>query len=130
MRNLYAQVTCNILRELQTGTLPWRKPWSATPGANVPHNAITRHEYNGINRVLLLIHAKKNWPTPLFLTFKQALELGGHVRKGEHGIHICKIVDWTPKDADPDDDRRVRTLKSYVVFNIQQCEGLPAAIMQ
>src|SRR5713226_1192741 len=81
-RDLYQDVTARILAELEAGAAPWVKPWSATPGQNVPCNAVTNRPYSGCNVVLLWMAAGR---TPRYLTFKQALELGGNVRKGQHG---------------------------------------------
>jgi antirestriction protein ArdC len=68
--------------------------------------------------------------TPRYLTFKQALELGGHVRKGEHGFKVYFVKQLQAKDADDDEKTRViPMLREYTVFNISQCEGLPARVM-
>jgi antirestriction protein ArdC len=132
IRDLYQKVTAKILAELQDGALPWRKPWSATPGLNTPCNAVTRREYNGVNRALLLLTDKMKWPTPRFLTFKQALELGGHVRKGEHGTKVYFVKDLRfAEEVEGQDDPEVRAvhmLREYTVFNVAQCEGLPDKI--
>ena len=85
MRDLYANVSARILAELERGAAPWVKPWSHTPGQNVPQNAITNRPYSGCNVVLLWMAQAAGYRTPRFLTFNQALELGGNVRKGEHG---------------------------------------------
>ena len=82
-RDLYVDVTARILRELERGAAPWVKPWSQTPGMNHPHNAATGRPYSGCNVVLLWMAAKAGYSTPRYLTFKQALELGGNVRRGE-----------------------------------------------
>jgi antirestriction protein ArdC len=82
-RDLYAEVSARIVAELQAGAAPWIKPWSATPGANIPCNAVTNRPYSGSNVVLLWMAQAAGYRTPRYLTFKQALELGGHVRKGE-----------------------------------------------
>jgi hypothetical protein len=67
--------------------------------------------------------------TPRYLTFKQALDLGGHVRKGEHGtnVYFVKQLQVRDKDAADDDDatRTVPMLREYTVFNVDQCEKLP-----
>jgi antirestriction protein ArdC len=132
MRNLYQEVTDRIVAELEAGTPPWAQPWSETFGFNIPRNAATGREYNGVNKLLLWLARGKGWPAPHFLTFKQANELGGHVRKGERGSLICFVKDLVFKDSDVGDDdedeRRVRMLKQFVVFNIAQCEGLPDKI--
>src|SRR5882757_4001824 len=84
-RDLYAVVSTRIVAELEAGAAPWVKPWSATPGANTPCNAVTNRPYSGCNVVLLWMAQSVGYRTPRYLTFKQALELGGFVRKGEHG---------------------------------------------
>ena len=77
-RDLYAEVSARILAELERGAAPWVKPWAATPGQNVPQNAVTNRPYSGCNVVLLWLARERGWTTPRFLTFKQALEAGGH----------------------------------------------------
>src|ERR1700721_3702032 len=70
------------------GAAPWIKPWSATASANTPCNAVSNRPYSGCNVVLLWMSQAAGYRTPRFLTFKQALELGGNVRKGEHGTKV------------------------------------------
>jgi antirestriction protein ArdC len=82
--------------------------------------------------ILLWIAGEHGWATPRFLTFKQALDAGGHVRKGEHGtkVYFVKRLTVADKDADGDEDatRDVTMLREYTVFNVAQCEGLPEKI--
>jgi antirestriction protein ArdC len=80
--DLYAEVTSRILAKLERGAAPWVKPWAATPGQNVPQNAVTNRPYSGCNVILLWFTHGRGWPTPRFVTFKQAQEAGGSVRKG------------------------------------------------
>jgi|SRR5215471_3694357 len=134
MRDLYSEVTARIVAELETGAaLPWRKPWAATAGANQPANAVTRRPYSGVN-VLLLWSAMTahGWAVPRFLTFKQAQEAGGHVRKGEHGTRVYFVKQLTVADtrdgAEEDDVRSLTMLREYTVFNVAQCDGLPAKL--
>jgi antirestriction protein ArdC len=87
-RDLYTEVTSRILAELERGAAPWVKPWSATPGQNVPQNAVSNRPYSGCNVILLWLTRGQGWPTPRFLTFKQAQEAGGSVRKGERGTKV------------------------------------------
>jgi hypothetical protein len=87
-RDLYAEVSKRIVAELERGAAPWIKPWSATAGMNTPCNALTNRPYSGSNVVLLWMAQTAGYRTPRFLTFKQALELGGNVRKGEHGTKV------------------------------------------
>src|SRR5881394_647130 len=84
-RDLYADVSARIVAEMERGAAPWVKPWSATPGQNTPQNAVSNRPYSGCNVILLWLARNRGWATPRFLTFKQAQEAGGHVRKGEHG---------------------------------------------
>jgi antirestriction protein ArdC len=128
---LYQNVTNRILIELETGTAPWVKPWSATPGKNIPHNAATGNAYSGCN-VILLWMAQAGYSSPRWLTYKQAQELGGNVRKGEKSpATVVKVLRLEDKKAETDENgRRVFTaLKAYAVFNVDQCDGLPADIL-
>jgi antirestriction protein ArdC len=113
-RDLYAEVSARIVAELEAGAAPWVKPWSATPGANTPCN----RPYSGCNVVLLWMAQAAGYRTPRFLTFKQALELGGNVRKGEHA---------TGAD-DGTSTRLIPMMREYAVFNVDQCENLPDSI--
>jgi antirestriction protein ArdC len=128
MQNLYQAVTDQIVAELKAGTRPWIKPWSQTPGLNIPANAVSGRPYSGVNTLLLWTARRQGWQ-PRFLTFKRALEAGGHVRKGEHGYHIVFVKDLVHRSAaaegEQEEEYRTRFLKSYVVFNVAQCEGLP-----
>jgi antirestriction protein ArdC len=132
-RDLYHEVTARILAELQSGAAPWIKPWSATPGMNHPHNAATSRPYSGCNVVLLWMALQRHgWAVPRFMTFKQAIELGGHVRKGEHGskVYFVKRLEVRDKDATEDEDTRIiPMMREYTVFNVAQCEGLPDRVL-
>src|ERR1700716_3520152 len=128
MRDLYAEVSARILAELERGAPPWIKPWSATPGQNVPQNAVTNRPYSGCNVILLWLARNRGWATLRFLTFKQALEAGGHVRKGEHGTRIYFVKQLQVKDDKWEEPRVVPMMREYTVFNVEQCEGLPETI--
>ena len=126
-RDLYAEVSARIIAELEAGAAPWVKPWSATPGANTPCNAVTNRPYSGCNVVLLWMAQAADYRTPRFLTFKQALELGGHVRKGERGTKVYFVKQLQiQEDAEGDTSTRlVPMMREYTVFNVDQCDGLP-----
>jgi antirestriction protein ArdC len=130
-RDLYEAVSARIVAELETGAAPWIKPWSSTPGANMPCNAATNRPYSGCNVVLLWMAQAAGYRTPRFLTFKQALDLGGHIRKGERGTKVYFVKQLKVSDKDADDDittRIVPLLRDYTVFNVDQCENLPERI--
>ena len=129
-RDLYAEVSARIVAELERGATPWIKPWSATAGQNVPQNAVTNRPYSGCNVILLWLARDRGWATPRFLTFKQAIEAGGNVRKGEHGTKVYFVKQLQVKDGDGEetDTRLVPMLREYTVFNVDQCENLPDSI--
>jgi antirestriction protein ArdC len=129
-RDLYAEVSARIIAELETGTAPWIKPWSATPGANTPCNAVTNRPYSGCNVILLWMTKAAGYRMPRFLTFKQALDLGGHVRKGERGTKVYFVKQLEIHD-DADEERSTRLvpmMREYTVFNVDQCDGLPVSV--
>jgi len=129
-RDLYAEVSARILAELEAGALPWIKPWSATPGANTPCNAVTNRPYSGCNVVLLWMAQAAGYQMPRFLTYKQATELGGHVRKGERGtkVYFVKQLEIREDADDESSTRLIPMMREYTVFNVEQCEGLPDSV--
>ena len=130
MRDLYAEVSAKIIAELERGAAPWVKPWSVTPGQNTPQNAVTSRTYSGCNVILLWLARNRGWVSPRFLTFKQALDAGGHVRKDEHGTRVYFVKQLQVKDGDGEEaeNRLVPMLREYTVFNVDQCDGLPDSI--
>ncbi len=126
-RDLYTAVSARIVAELERGAAPWVKPWSATPGQNVPQNAVTNRPYSGCNVILLWLARNRGWAAPRFLTFRQAIEAGGNVRKGEHGTKVYFVKQLQIKDADSEgcETRLVPMLREYTVFNVDQCDNLP-----
>ncbi len=128
----YAIVTEKIINLLEQGIVPWRRPWSAT---GVPRNIVSKKPYRGVN--LFLLSATK-YVSPLWLTMKQANQLGGSVRKGEHSqIVVFWKVDQIPnadsetesQEHEADEKTRRRfVLRHYRLFNLEQCE-LPQAVL-
>ena len=125
--DVYEAVTNRILERIESGVVPWQSPSIARVG--FPRNFSTGKHYRGINVFLLGSH---EFQSPFFLTFIQAKELGGNVRKGEKGFPIVKVgtwtkeVDGTPAPVGGDQATPVpRTfLKLYTVFNACQVEGI------
>jgi antirestriction protein ArdC len=152
---IYAEVTDRIISELEAGRVPWVQPWSnAVASPALPANAVTGRPYSGINILFLwgavIAHgfASQRW-----LTFAQARDAGGMVRKGEHGTQVVFANRFTPKDAAgrnggsradnggrANGDSRaggrdalaggeaakaIPFLKRFTVFNVEQIDGLP-----
>jgi len=129
-RDIYTEVSARIVAELERGAAPWIRPWSATAGQNVPQNAVTNRPYSGCNVILLWLARSRGLATPRFLTFKQAQEAGGTVRKGEHGTKVYFVKQLQVKDGNDtkEETRLIPMLREYTVFNVDQCEGLPDEI--
>ena len=136
--SLYTEITDTIIAELEAGRVPWVQPWgtaAASAALAMPQNASTGRRYSGIN-VLILWGAviEHGFAGQSWLTFRQALGLGGNVRKGERGTTVVYADRFTP-----DDERRraaetgetpgaIPFLKRFTVFNTDQCDGLPQEI--
>ncbi len=128
---IYERVTNQIITELEAGTVPWVKPWKTNEEHMLPHNAVSCRPYSGVNVLLLWCAAEeRNYTRAGWLTFKQARALDACVRKGEKGTHIVfvKKREVSDDDADHDEDTKtISVIRSYVVFNLCQIEGLPEA---
>jgi antirestriction protein ArdC len=130
--DLYADVSARIVAELERGAAPWIKPWSATPGGNTPCNAASNRPYSGCNVVLLWMAQAAGYRTPRFLTFKQVLQLGGNVRKGERGTKVYFVKQLQVRDQGADESsstRLVPMMREYTVFNVDQCESLTDSVI-
>lgn len=129
MNPTYQIITDRIVAMLESGTVPWQKPWIG--GGGMPKNLASLREYTGVN--VWLLHSCR-FGSPYFLTFKQALDLGGNVRKGEKGMPIVFTKDLPIKYVDVEQDGEIvkmadgstgkRMLKYFTVFNAEQCEGI------
>jgi antirestriction protein ArdC len=126
-RDLYADVTNQIVEAIESGQASYSLPWHRVPG--LPKNVASNRSYRGINTVLLwLIGREKGYATPYWATFNQWRELGHPVRKGERS---ATVVFWKQLGEqgddrhadDEDDDRRRFVARAYHVFNANQVEG-------
>lgn len=132
--DIHQKITDQILAALEEGVRPWSQPWSAGHAAG-PVSRPLRHNrepYHGVNVLALwATAAERGYATPIWMTFKQALALGGCVRKGEKGASVVYAGALDAVDADPEtgaeSERTVRYLKGYTVFNAEQIDGLPDA---
>lgn len=130
--DLYDKVTQSIINALEAGVRPWMRPWNGPEGCGGLPVRANGQLYSGINVVLLWTAAEiKGFSNARWMTFNQAKELGGMVRKGEKATMIVYASRFVPKDEkaraerDGDKAREISMLKQYFVFNVEQIEGLP-----
>lgn len=122
--DIYQQVTDRIISIIERGTIPWRKNWAA--GNGIPRNMISKKAYRGIN---LFILSASEYSSPYWLTYKQATDLGGNVKRGEKSTPVIfwKMLDKHNTDQDDDSKAtgRVPMLRQYHLFSAEQCENIP-----
>lgn len=129
--DLYQRVTDRIIADLEQGNLTWLKPWSAgnTEGRITRPLRHNGQPYSGINVLMLWGAAvESGFLSPHWMTFKQALELDAHVRKGERGslvVYANKITKTEEGANGEDVERQIPFMKGYTVFNVEQIDGLP-----
>ncbi len=130
--DVYTKITDQIIAALEEGTRPWMKPWQAGHVAGPVSRPLRSNgkPYSGINIIMLWATAmQRGYNAPIWMTFRQAQELGAHVRKGEKGtlvVYASKITRTETNDNGEDVERDIPFMKGYTVFNIEQIEGLPA----
>jgi antirestriction protein ArdC len=115
-------ITARLIERIEaTNTLPWKKPWTSI--SLMPKNLVTQKNYRGVN--VFLLHML-GYASPYFLSMKQVNAMGGKVRKGEKS---CPVVFWKivePDEQKDPDGKGYAMLRYFRVFNVEQCEGLPA----
>lgn len=131
-QDIYSRITDQIVAALEQGVKPWTQPWNATHAAG-PVSRPLRHNgqpYAGINVLTLWASSmERQFAAPIWMTFKQAIELGGHVRKGEKGspvVYADKMVKTEQDSQGQDEERVIPFLKAYTVFNVEQVDDLPS----
>jgi antirestriction protein ArdC len=114
-------ITESVLKQLEQGVAPWRKPWSSS----IPRNLISKKPYRGLNVFLL---ATQGYGSPHWLTFNQAKQLGAHVRQREKStlVSFWKFNEYARENHDTGEleNKTSVLLRYYRVFNIEQCDGL------
>jgi len=130
-QDVYTRVTNKIIADLERGNLTWLQPWQAGHAAgqiSKPLRAIGK-PYQGINVIMLWASAmEQGFDCPIWLTYKQAAELGGQVRKGEKGslvVYADTITKTEANDKGEDVETVIPFMKGYTVFNAQQIVKLP-----
>lgn len=124
LNDVYQIITDRIISALEAGTVPWNKPWQsklADGSSNAPANYRSGKAYRGVNAFLL---GMTPYDCPLWLTFKQAKEAGGCVRKGEKGMPVVFWKRLLGVDKATGEKKVIPLLRYYTVFNVRQCEGI------
>lgn len=126
---IYEEVTNKIIAEMEKGNLTWLKEWKS----GFPINAFSKKFYKGVNALLLnLVMQNKGYTNPTFLTYKQAQDKGGYIRKGEKGYivvfwKVLEVEEDILKDGVDTGETRIKKiplLRYHTVFNIEQTEGI------
>lgn len=131
-QDVYIRITNNIVSQLEQGVRPWIKPWQAEHAAGRITRPL-RHDgtpYRGINVLSLWCEAMaRDFIAPIWMTYRQAQELGGQVRKGEKGSPVVYTNTYVKPDTDAatgdEAESAIRFLKGYTVFNVEQIDNLP-----
>ena len=130
--DIYTTITNKIIADLEKGNLTWAQPWQAGHAAGAirrPLRAEGKPD-QGINTLILWIAAMdRGCDAPIWMSYKQAQELGAQVRKGEKGrqvVYSSKFTAHEINDVGKEIEKEIPFLKTYTVFNVEQIEGLPA----
>ncbi|MCC7389416.1 MAG: DUF1738 domain-containing protein [Phycisphaerales bacterium] len=126
--DIYQAVTDRIIELLEQGTVPWRQPIRGRGGSGEwPTNLESGRHYRGINVFLLAVTAwAEGYASPYWLTFRQARQKGGHIRKGEKGTLVIFWKQHATQDRESGADISIPVLRRYTVFNAEQCEEIEA----
>jgi antirestriction protein ArdC len=131
-QDVYSRVTDKIIADLERGNLTWLQPWQAGHRAGPVSTPLRAGgiAYRGVNVLMLWAAAmEKGYSCPLWLTYKQAAEIGGQVRKGEKGslvVYANRFTKTETDDTGADVEVEIPFMKGYTVFNAEQIDGLPA----
>lgn len=119
--DVYKIVNDKIMELLEAGTVPWHKPWQSS--TSMPKNLVSKRGYRGVNLFML---ACQPFSSPYWMTYKQATDLGGHVKKGEKSTPVIfwKMLDKDDATSDKATTGKIPLLRYYSVFNADQCEEI------
>ena len=126
-RDVYQEITDKILDALETGTVPWRRPWR---DFGMQRNLSSGRPYRGINQLLTqLTQQLRGYGSPFWLTYRGAERAGGSVRRGERGTLVVLWKRLLIEEEESEEKKRVWWVKPYTVFNLDQVDGVePPAI--
>ena len=142
---VYERINAAVIKGLKEQGMSWFKPWKAGQ-ENAPFNLHTKRYYNGFNIFMLNFEMQLNgYEHNQWLTYKQAAEQGGNVKKGETSAEVYfwnigyfdnktgkfvapkMVKSINPNEKMSDGKFRYRktfNIRTYKVFNVAQCEGI------
>jgi antirestriction protein ArdC len=130
-QDVYTRVTRTIIADLERGSLTWLQPWQAGHQAGPVSRPLRASgtPYRGVNVLMLWASAMENgYSNSLWLTYRQANELSGQVRKGEKGTLVVYADTFTRTETGENGEANaveIPFMKGYTVFNAEQVDGLP-----
>ena len=115
--NIYEEVTNRIIKQLESGIIPWHKPWSGV--ASGAYNRISKKPYSLLNQMLLEHDGE-------YATYKQWSDLGGKIKKGEKSeiVVFWKILKVEEIKDGKVEKKTIPLLKYINVFHVSQVEGV------
>lgn len=116
--NIYEEVTNRIIKQLEQGEIPWRKPWNGV--RNGAYNRVSKKPYSLLNQMLLEHKGE-------YATFKQWSDLGGKIRKGEKAeiVVFWKMLESIERNSNGEEVKKTIPYLKYInVFHISQIEGV------
>src|ERR1035437_3790597 len=128
MRDIHQELTDKVVRAIESGLVTgeaWTKPWHTAAASGLPTNHATQTHYRGLNVLQLwFAAAERGYAHGIWLTYKQAQEIGAQVRAGEKGTHVIKFGQYEREDEQTGETRTGSYLKVYTVFNVAQCDDI------
>jgi antirestriction protein ArdC len=117
----YQIITDKVIELLESGSVPWRKPWIDGPSTR----SFSGRSYRGINQMLLSSISSIEGLRGCWITFNQVKKSGGHIKKGEHGIPVVlwKWINYKNEDSESA-DKKFPLCRYYRVFSLCQTEGI------
>lgn len=129
-RDIAQEITDRIVELLEQGVMPWVAEQDTTSAGSIPVNAASGNAYNGLNIINLWIaQHKQGFGSNQWMTFKQARDAGGMVRKGEKGT-LAIFYKTLEKETDKTDSsgqavvEKIPMLRSFTLFNLDQIDGV------
>jgi antirestriction protein ArdC len=123
-RDVYQEITDQVIAALEAGTVPWQRPWREF---GMQRNLTSGRPYRGVNQLLTQVKQQvRGFETPWWLTFRAAQGAGGNVRRGERGTMVVLWKRIRVKDEQTDEEEIRWWMKPYTVFNLDQVDGVDA----